>query len=75
MPAAMHRHAIDPIGAVENTAVLRLFLPFRIVGKRRYHLDVVAGLAQELADRHVVWSDAGDLRRIIDSPNNDAHGV
>src|SRR3954468_10342828 len=73
MPAAMNGNAVDPMSAVKDAPVFRFFLPLGIVRECRDHLDIVTGFTQKFADRHVVRRDAGNLRRIINSPNNDAH--
>jgi hypothetical protein len=73
MPAAMNRHAIQNVGPINPAAIFRPFLPRWIIGKTCDHLDVVPLLHQKLAEGHVVGGDAGKFRRVVDSPDDDAH--
>ncbi len=73
MPAAVDRHAVDYVRPIKATTIFRAFLPRRIIGKGRDHLDVVPLAFEEFAQGHAVRRDPGKFRRVVDSPNHDTH--
>ena len=69
----MHTNVVDSICPTKFKSIFGAFTPGRIVRERRDHFDVVAVALQKFTKGDVVRGDAGDLRRVIDPPNNDPH--
>src|ERR1043166_1530070 len=69
----MHRHPVDVIGAKDPSLIARNLPPERIIRKRGHHHHLMPAFPQVVAKPGVERRDSGQLRRIIDSPDDDAH--
>ncbi len=74
MPAAMHGNAVKNVCPEEFASVFGALFPLRIIGKRRHHLDIMAGNLGELAQGNVVRSNPNHFGSVVDSPNDQPHG-
>src|SRR3712207_1383975 len=73
MPAAVNGNSVQDIVAIQPAAIHPLFSPRRVIRKRGQHLYSIAARAQKHAERSVVRGEPGELRRVVDAPDDDAH--
>ena len=73
MPAAMHRHAVDPIDAEKEKPIFRSFAPGGVVGKGADHFHIHSLALQKFAESDVVGRNSRDFRRVVYAPNDYAH--
>jgi hypothetical protein len=73
VPASMNPDPVDLVSSEQVPLVSRYLFPIGIIGKGSDHLDLMAALTQVLAQPRVEGSDAGELGRVIDSPNDYSH--
>ena len=73
MPAAMHRHAAHFITTEKLPAIFARFSPRRVISERSHHPNFMLVPREIFAQRCVVGRDAGQFRRVVDSPDCDVH--
>ena len=75
LPAPMHRHSVDWVGAIDPPMVFRPLFPGWVIGKTSDHQHLISSRGQEFAECDIVRRDARKLRCVVNSPDNDAHRV
>src|SRR5207247_6018014 len=73
VPATENFHAVGDLLS-EGVPAARALLPFRVIGEGGDHLDGMALPLQKLAQGGIVGADPGQLRRVVNSPDNNFHG-
>src|SRR5437588_523971 len=71
--ATLDGHAVDIVCSVQTPAVFRPLSPRRVIRERGKHLHIVPVTFQKLTQSDVVRRNSGDLRCVVDPPNDHPH--